>query len=260
MSIRYVKVREFLERTNTPSLDPLPLVHSTKAQFFLDICGDMQLRPTPCNTYVGEDLLYCFVGRPAYKWRTERQAKTWQLPIVFVFDRPDGLPFKRAMPFDSGSFASRMPDYVRSFPLSRFELDASPQAIGRMVALFFRENGDYLRGRPVSRDAFEREHALLPRHQEIAALLELYNDRTEALDDRGTAIELQTEHPIALRKDQVLGVVLPNELAREPEAVGNLEALGATVSFYDVYPLHAQHYVHSIYAAVSSILRERGRL
>ena len=117
------RFRKFVDAQNDSSL-PLPLVHTTSAYSFADLCDGDSIDPRYCKWFK-KDLIYLFYGRPAY--RTEEAEFTdlsFNWPIIFVFDpeKIDGIT--SIYPFDTGAFFLNL--YNRFFARPSKSLTRNP--------------------------------------------------------------------------------------------------------------------------------------
>ena len=60
------------------------------------------MRTSKCNVFKGEDLLYFFVGRPAYKKESVLEPHYWELPTCVICEY-NITGAKRIYPFDTGA-------------------------------------------------------------------------------------------------------------------------------------------------------------
>jgi hypothetical protein len=256
--LKVIKLFDFLNTANLGISDVPALVHSTPAANIYNIAEHRRIRIFNCDVFSGEKLCYLFVGRPAFKWTIETDASYWQCPLVFVFRDLSGIPIKRIHPFDSAAFVrKRFPEYITMFPLNRFELGAEKSIIPKLIAAFHGDLDRYMRGDSLSLDAIKAQFSLTPRHQEIEALIRLYNDRSARKhDDRRSCIEIQISHDLNLSGGNLLGVVLPDAYKSDVELIETLRALDCKIEPYDIYPLRVDSYYSQIYDLVKKIQRE----
>jgi hypothetical protein len=91
---------------------------------------------------------------------------------------------------------------------------------------------------------------------EIDALVGLYNaPRTDNLDDRSSAIEVQLDHDRQLGDGDLLGIVLPSEFKRSKAIVAALADLTKKVVWYDIMPVNTASYYSQIYLECSKMMR-----
>lgn len=262
MSVKAVRLIEFLQNANAPSSANLPWVHTTRAALLFNILESKKLAATPCNVFTGEKLCYLFVGRPAYKFKTPEQASSWELPVVFVVRYKNPPPIKRVFPFDSGAFSKNLlPSYITIFNRDNYNFGPDVAQIGKLISVFFRDNERYWTRSPISDADFEQQYDLGARHQEVRALNRLFNEYSSQLfDDRSAAVEIQVNDDIELSPKDVLGVVVPSEYARDPEIMADLKSITQNVEQYDIVPLNAEYHFGQIYSSVKSIYKKFGIL
>lgn len=258
--VRPIRLNEFLGRLNVPAAKSPPWVHSTSSHRIFDIIEQGKLLAVPCNVFQGDNLCYCFVGRPAYKSQDVAAPSEWQLPMAFVvrFHQPPAI--KRVFPFDSGAFhARRLPSYITMFKLDGYEISSDPQNVGRAISFFFKDPKRYVRRRAAGYEELKEENSLDMTHQEILALAKLYQEQSNPqFDDRAAAIEIQVAEDIRLAKDNLLGVVIPEEYKRTPGLVKALKELTLNIETYPHFPLGLQEHYALIYDRVESIYKKSG--
>lgn len=258
--LKNVSIKEFLTTAQAGTASKLPWLHTTQSGHLADIIGTGSIAAMPCNVFEGEKLTYLFVGRPAYKYEMDPgETQEWLLPSVFVIRFPDKEPaIKRLYPFDSGAFSrQRFPRYVTFFKAGMYELDPDRESIGRVVSTFFGSDQAYWRRQAHSPEKFGEEHDLTPRHAAVKAVNLLYREKSsEKFDDRAAAIEVQLDTDILLSRQNLLGVVIPNEYKRDKQMMPILRALTQNIESYDHYPLNGTNYFSEIYSAVAKIYKK----
>src|SRR5689334_13349120 len=158
-----VSVFEFLEAVEAPEWALLPVAHSTSASNLFEIASTLKLR-TSADDKFRENLLYLFVGRPAFKTKIGSEASYWQCPAVFVFKSISRMSTKRIHPFDTGAFIDGLlPEYLTIFPLERFNLGNEPEVIGKLISTFFGDAESYMVGNGVGEREFIRRYKLSAR-------------------------------------------------------------------------------------------------
>lgn len=244
--------RDFATLVNTaaPSQVHLPLTHVTDGYSFRDIMSHEELLPSPCSIY-GENLLYLFYGRPAYRSAAQQESNGsdayW--PICFVM-KPDVASALRIYPFDSGAFHYQRFDRFMYHRMMKedFELDPDPTVPGKLVRLFWRDEKSYFNAEGLSN--------FIPSNFdfEAKAYKALIGDVGKAqFDERNSAIEIQVGAPVDL-KGNTLAVILPYEFATE-EMIDKIEALGAIALPFDVVRRHGPtEMVGHIYAILRDLL------
>ena len=255
-----VRLREFLKNTNLAVSKSPPWVHSTASSRLLSILQQEKLLAVKCNVFKKDKLCYLFVGRAAYKGRESLNPEPWQLPTVFVMRFDTSPPIKRIYPFDSGAFdRNKMPEYLTLFDMENFELGTDPEVIGRLISFYFDTSRRYVDRRALDEDKLKENHVLDMRHAEIMALGKLYREgSTKNYDDRAAAIEVQVEQDIQLKKENLLGVVLPEEYLRTPGVRDTLKHLTSIIEPYGLLPLSLREHYSSIYQGVNQVYKKAG--
>jgi hypothetical protein len=259
--VRVIRLKEYLQQVNVAVAKSPPMVHSTSAHRLIDIIGSGKLLAMPCNVFAGDKLCYCFLGRPAYKGPSVESPSEWQLPIAFVLRFHQPPPIKRVFPFDSGAFlaAGRLPSYITCFKLDGYDISGDPNNIGRLISFFFKSTERYVSRRAAGYEELKEEHNLDMSHQEVLAIARLFQEHSSArCDDRSAAIEMQIEADITLAKDNLLGVVIPEEFKRTPGLMQALKSIAGHVQTYPHYPLGTQEHYALIYDGVKSIYKKAG--
>jgi hypothetical protein len=250
----------FLRRNTVSAVETLPYVHTTRSYNIASIKDTQSIDAKRCRHF-NEDLIYLFVGRPAYKRPSAGSAaEYWELPCCFIFDEVADFLVKRVYPFDSGAFRDgRYPEYIDFMDFREFEVDDAG-APGRMVSAFFGDSARYFRGTPKGKEDFENEFQLGVLEAEIKALRRLAEDGTPAgFDDRRFTIEVQVADKIDFRTNPPAAVVLPSIYLRD-EAVRAkiIDEWGAEPLTYEMYGLSQDKYDGIIYAKVEEYYRSRG--
>jgi hypothetical protein len=255
-----VRLREFLVKSNLAAPKTPPWIHSTPSSKLIQILQSEKLLAMRCNVFKGEKLCYLFVGRAAYKGKDAINPQPWQLPSAFVmrFEKPP--PLKRIHPFDTGAFKrDRLPDYISTFDLENFEMGTDQAQIGRLISLYFETSRRYVDRRSVDEETIKDEHLLTMSHAEIIALGKLYREgSSKNYDDRAAAIEIQVADDIPLKKENLLGVVIPEEYTRTDGVLESLRQLTKVVETYPLLPLSLNEHYSSIYEAVERIYKKSG--
>ncbi|MBR1131905.1 hypothetical protein [Bradyrhizobium iriomotense] len=257
---REVNLHDFLTNSNLAVPKSPPWIHSTASSHLIPILEEEKLLAVKCNVFKGEKLCYLFVGRAAYKGKDALNPESWQLPSVFVMRFSTPPPLKRIHPFDTGAFErGRMPDYLTAFKLDDFNVGTDQDQIGRLISLYFETPRRY-----VDRDAndqrkLKEEHLLDMSHAKVLAVSKLYKEgSTTDCDDRGAVIELQVEQDIPLKKENLLGVVIPEEYARTPHVMEALKELTKVVETYRLLPINISQHYGLIYECVERVYKRTG--
>ncbi|MET4019756.1 hypothetical protein ABIB73_005307 [Bradyrhizobium sp. F1.4.3] len=260
MKPREVRLRDFLRQSNLAEPKTPPWVHSAPSSKLIKIIEDEKLLAMGCNVFKKEKLCYLFVGRAAYKGKDSLNPQPWQLPSVFVMRFATPPPIKRLYPFDTGAFdGNRMPAYLTAFDMENFELGSDQAQIGRLISLYFDTPRRYVDRKSLDEEKIKDEHLLTMSHAEILALGKLYREgSTKNYDDRAAAIEVQIGEDIPLRKEDLLGVVIPEEYARTEGVRESLLNFTNHIETYRLLPLSLNQHYSTIYDCVERIYTRAG--
>ncbi len=251
---------DFLSRNTISSISGgLPLVHSTKSLNLRELVKASGLEPTECDVF-NEQLLYFFLGRPAYRWgRPESQPHHWELPTCFIFDQLPGFPIERVYPFDSGGHANGLyPSYVQNIPRENFET-RNPDAPNRIVSALFGSFQRYVAGQPKSEEDLIKEFDLSVFDAEMLAVRALAGDGTpEAFDDRRFSIEIQTRDPIDFSINPPSAIILPVNYLDNADLRDAILRWNSEPITYDLYSLNLSHYHGIIFYKFMDYCKSRG--
>lgn len=196
--------------TISPVAKRLAWCHTTDAFRLRKIIADGVFAPSHCDVF-GEELLYFFYGRPAFRREESEQVRLSSRAPVSVILSPDlSDKGRRLFPFDSGAFSSHYSQWMHhGMKLADFELACPGDAPQRSVAAFFGTNADYLRASPSQPPKpYQGEF-------EVESVVELLKDPgSSKADDRRLAVELQVSRPVAFDATSVLALVVPDELVQ----------------------------------------------
>lgn len=202
-----------------------------------------------------------FVGRPAYKYKIEEgETPDYLLPAVFVFRFQTDPAIKRLYPFDSGAFMKRMlPTYVTTFGSDMFELEPQRASIGQVIGTFFGSDAAYMKRAAKGMDELKQHHSMMPSEAPAKAINRLYQDRgADRFDDRAAAVEVQIASALPLTREDLLGVVLPEEYKREAEFIEDIRKITPNIEFYGVFPMNINMYWALISDSVNKIYKNSG--
>ncbi len=218
--------RNFLQ-PHTPFNPRMPLVHSTSFQKFRDIIQSHILSPTPCSVFDGEDLLYLFYGRPAYRVSKTVTSKGQlrHLPVCFVLEPHSISTAKRIYPFDSGAFSEGLfNEFLKGFELDNFHVGDFPEAPQRLVSAFYGNNKNYYFGEvSTNLNVSVLDFEVTSYVDMIKDTTVTFNESTKVpSDDRRQTVEIQSDSQVGLVpekftdtsgtsvvRNNVLAVVLP---------------------------------------------------
>ena len=253
-------LREFLENSNLAVAKEPPLVHSTNVQNIWKIKKTGAIIAMPCSVFKADKLCYCFVGRPAYKRDDIESPQIWQLPMAFVLRFQEPISTKRIYPFDSGAFIhNRLPDYVTGFDSDGYELSSDRRNIGRLISLVYKNPEKYFVRAAAGFEEITEQYEMSLRHQEVMAVCKLALDNSSRkCDDRAAAIEVSLDQDVILKRENLLGVVVPDEVTREPSIMKWLSELTQNVETYTHFPLSLYSHYGQVYQAVKMIYKKAG--
>ncbi len=255
---------DFLMKNSITASAEMPIVHSTQAYFLTRVISDNALKPSPCNSFLGETLNYFFYGKPAYKKVSDsNQAQVWELPLCFILEIDALKTIKRIYPFDSGAFkAGRFPSYISMIQLSEFEATPVVAEPVKLIGAFFGSVSDYFRLKSYSEDTFQMKYGLNVTDAEILALHKLAGDSSlPRTDDRRFCIEIQTEDTIALNPGNVRAIILPSEYLDDVKVLKHItDVWQATPIAYEASSLSLESYTSEIYSKLSAYYKSEGIL
>jgi hypothetical protein len=189
-------------------LPPLPLTHTCDTLGFRNIATACQISTVQCKVF-DEALVYFFYGRPAYRpksWKKKTARAVLSFMPCSIVLEPDALDLaKRIAPFDTGAWKEGLfKQYMHpEMNMEDFLLTPSMDIPPRVVEAFFGSNHNYYYATPHS-------ISIPPIEFEAQSYYELIQHRaTLDLDDRASAIEIQSDQSLLLTDDKVLYVVLP---------------------------------------------------
>lgn len=240
---------EFLRRNSVGVADGVqPYVHSTKSMNLREIIKQSGLSPSNCEVY-NEEILYFFVGRPAYRWsRPSGSPQDWELPTCFVFKEIEELKIERVIPFDSGAHnKSLYPSYIQNIPKENFQSELA-EAPRKIVSAFFGSFSNYVAGKAKPRLELTEEFSLSPFDAEVLSISTLANDPSvQGADDRRFTIEVQTSSRISFESNPPSAVILPTPYLKEKAVVEAINEWGCDVLNYDVFGLSLPSYFGQIF-------------
>lgn len=234
----------------------LPLTHITRPDIFLQLLDAPTLRITHCDVY-GEDLLYLFYGRPAYRpfAEVESTSQPGFRPVCLLLDPSSINGIARLLPFDSGAFSKQL--YQRHVPpymtLEHFALSGGVDTAARFVTAFFGANRAYYLGR------LRRDLDLSPTDLVAHAYCAILNDTSAtSFDDRRGSIEVHAAADIELTGQSVKAVALPSEFLEDMRLRSRLlNDWECDVIPYDVYHDQPAHDIREIMARVKDYLAKK---
>ena len=249
---------DFLESRDDKS-NLLPLIHTTTAYSFDQICNDDYIEPERCKHFK-EDIVYLFYGRPAY--RVEDSTKSslehnW--PIVFVFEPEKLKDIKAIFPFDTGAFFFKL--YERFFnkrsKVEDFSLPGSLEYAKRLVGIYYGSAGRYFVGDHESNIELPDRNFEAQAIQELNRLPPFTTTESKDLlrrDERSTSIEVQYSNRIDIA-DAAIGIVIPQPYLSDPYVVDALDRWNIEHQrTYEIFNFHdSENWLGMLYSEVKSI-------
>jgi hypothetical protein len=209
----------------------LSLIHSTDLLRFKQIRKTKRLKVQPCDVYRGQNLLYFFYGRPAYRPHAKEKTLSARAyaPVCLVFNKVLAEQAIRILPFDSGAFHLRVthPPMHPEMSLGEFELAINANAPMKLIKVFFGTETNYFDERPIPTE-YPYDNFQVDSFYRLIRL----GDNREA-DDRISAIEIQFNKDIVL-KNKIEAVVLPGPYLDRPGVAKQIEGWGAIALPYDI--------------------------
>ena len=242
-----------------PALPYLPLAHTCAGKSFRAVLAKNTLSPAPCSVYTGEDLLYFFYGRPAY--RTDgrgRSTSDYECFPVSMIVRPEAVtPLKRIAPFDTGAFSKGMfHDYIlATTTCDEFLVTPVLDTAAKLVSAFHENSRKYLLGEPLSTLGPSPCKGVQCYHKMIS------NKDETAFDERRSTIEFQTESHVGLTGGNVKLVVMPAPWLDDSSVVAKLTAEWmAEIRTYFTSHSPPNEYISAIREYVYGYYRREGHL
>jgi hypothetical protein len=225
----------------SPMGEPLPLVHVTEMGVGNAIIFSGQLQARKCKVF-NKNLLYFFLGRPAYRLPGENEASEHisRYPCVFIVD-PSLVKPSQVYPFDTG--AAKAGFYENADPhlgIKDYMLDGTYEGARKQLGFAFEDVDDYFDGRIRSGLTDDVPHYDQATHSYVAIANQANRGVNDAgkYDDRASAIEIATERHLDI-KDAVQLIIMPQQFLDGPQGGKNMKllerinGLGLSVSLYN---------------------------
>jgi len=212
-------------RLQEPSLNKMPLFHTTDAYRWWDIVLSSKIEKTYCRK-LKKEVAFLFYGVPAYKLdgednldkelepNTGNKSNNF-LPVCFICDGLDERLIHRVFPFDSGAFIDNkfkgLVDY--RMQLKDFELHKSWQSIADFVEYFYNNKIRYCEAKIADVDTGEASSSFwLTYHpRTVWYYLNIVKNRVliKGLDCRSETIEVSIDSELNLTTD-IQACILPD--------------------------------------------------
>lgn len=243
----------------TPCAPSLPLTHTCDSYSFRAIIESSQISTAHCKVFK-ETLVYFFYGRPAYRpssWnRKIRRSNLAFLPCSIVLRANAISKPKRVAPFDTGAFKRGLYDDFlhKDMEMEDFLLEPSMKMPPLVVGKFYESNVNYYYGRPAM-------VSIPPVEFEVQSYYDIISHGSAYADDRGSAIEIQSDQLLTLTSNNVIFVVLPRVFLDEnliQETV--LKNWRVVPGLYETYQGDPKEFMSTVYKEIATFLRNEGLL
>lgn len=190
-------------------LPVLPLMHTCDVYTLREILLSRILKTKECDVFQGEQLLYTYYGKPAYRLNhNDSTSNISFFPVCFILSPNIKIP-KKIYPFDSGAF-EKSEEFRKAFfhpkmKLKDFELSKIKQAGQKIVSKFYTTNLRYYNGR----SSIEIENIQHGDLELLSYAAMLQNNSNSHLDNRISTIEYIFDIDFMLNDNNLLGVILP---------------------------------------------------
>lgn len=246
--------RDFVHSA-TPLGGQLGLTHVTDCARLDSLIQSGKLEPRPCPVF-GEELVYLFYGRPAYRraWDGGATSNLDHARICLILRDDVVTKAHRILPFDSGGFQRYAGAFHDSLEITDFELESGDHPL-KLVGAFYDSLEGYLLMEPTQPRTFPATQNVIRSYYNL-----ITGGLAEQFDDRCAAIEVQLDDPLPLT-GEVLAIVGPNQIFDDPAVDGLLKLWGAEARGYSITrmfnpPETSAH----LFSEVQRFLEDRGWL
>lgn len=215
-------------------LSDLPLIHTTQAFRFRSIVEEQVLRGQHSN-YFGEDRIYFFYGRPAYRPALDFQPRTdlFYLPVCLLVRLSSVGELRAIYPFDTGAYLDHLFDGFihKDMKLESFLLGTAMDIPPKVVSLFFGGNKQYFLG------AVKRGLRFDFGDMETQAVYNLLcSQGATPFDDRHYTMEVHAREELLVSTLDIIAVVVPT-FALQDKAIHStiVDTWGAVPLDYEFY-------------------------
>ena len=189
-----------------PDTPMLPLIHKADAverpgrddPTAMDYFDSLFILPLPCDVF-GEDLIYTYVGRPAFCELPH--------PVCFIL-RPESELLQNLFVFDTGAYhLNRYKKIVDNvIDINHFRIPAKEYSIRRFITLHFGDNKSYFLGKTSKSHNVSIMNSL--EEFDYLMLVNLIQFNGLHFDTRCRTLENILRTPISLKK-HLMAVILP---------------------------------------------------
>jgi hypothetical protein len=251
------KFSRFVDTAMNPPGD-LPLCHTCDGYSFRDIAEQSTLNPTPCNVFTGENLLYFFYGRPAYRTTREQNALIHPafMPVVILL-KPDSLKsITRIAPFDTGAFENKKFDEHLHSKMKKedFLLDPKLLMANKLISKFYSDNSSYVEEKPIALTIDPMDFEAFSYYSIITSVIK------SPSDDRNCTIEIQSDNAVVIDESNVMLVILPISFMNSAEIRQTLSKWKVRFETYTTHRGNPNEYLALIYERVAEFMKAEGLL
>lgn len=259
------RLKQFFAEVDGSNQSLLPLAHTTDAYRFSDMLIAGEITPVQCPVFE-EKLVYAFVGKPAYRTRSQTNDRLhFDLPVVVLFKTDmAGPPLVRVFPFDTGAFEKGL--YSRFFhpdtELADFELGSTYEQALKYLSFFYQNAKEYFLGA-------SGKNVEIPFNQfETTGLHELARapadptaDSRIPADERASSIEIQFSGSLSLAGN-TLAVIIPQQYLDIPQVSEALKDINPKyLKTYEVFSkMGSREIAGIIYEITRQIYLEEGHI
>ena len=203
----------------------LPLAHTFRAAHLETLIKEKTLFTRECDTFLKENLLYFYYGKPAY--RLDRDEETidntdleYLYPVTILLNSK-GLKHAPAKVFASDSGALEAGIFNKDVGLAvkpqTFQLVNKVKSAAKVVKTFYGDNHNYYYGKPFHKDEVEYDIS----DSNISKYIQLISNNISQGDNRKRTVEVIFNEDIDLTKCDIDLVIFPVKF-EESEKLMNL--------------------------------------
>lgn len=230
----------------------MPFFHTCDGFYLQKVIDSGSLIPTKCPEY-GEDLLYLFYGRPAYKKKDGDPSKlSFLMPVCFILDYNAVTAIRRIAPFDTGGFKEYNGFMHQAAQRDEYLLNPDKKSIEKFLGFFYESNEHYFKGRPKELVTYDRAH-----HQ-LESVHNIMKDCGKCSgDDRKYTIELQLTDPIPLDAGLLQAVILPDVLKDSLTYASAFNRWGVPMLDYETHAIASDQYYADILGIAKKFMTDQ---
>ncbi|MFA5966674.1 MAG: hypothetical protein WC804_21875 [Sphingomonas sp.] len=246
--------REFVHKAE-PLAGVLGLTHVTDCARLEGLVQSGRLEPRRCDVF-GEDLIYLFYGKPAYRrgWQGDATSNLDYARICLILRDKVIDRAHRILPFDSGGFARYCGAFHDSVDLCDFEIEKGDHPL-QVIGAFYDSLERYWTMNPAQPRAFPVTQNIVRSYYQL-----ITGGLAEKFDDRCATIEVQLADPLQLQ-GEVLAMIGPNQIFDDPAVKSMVTAWGAEPRGYRLpHMFNPSEVAGRLFSEVERFLEERGWL